>query len=1009
VPVCATCGHEADAPFRFCPECGASAGAGEPVRERRKVVTVLFCDVTGSTALGERLDPEPLRALLARYFERMKTIVERHGGTVEKFIGDAVMAVFGVPHVHEDDALRAVRAAVQMRDALPELGLEARIGVMTGEVVTGTTERLATGDAVNVAARLEQGAEPGDVLIGGATFRLVRSAVEVEPSEPLELRGKSEPVAAYRLVSVGGEVERTATGPMVGRERQRRQLEDAFASVRADRACHLFTILGAAGVGKSRLAAEFLAGVDATVVRGRCLSYGEGSTYWPVVEILKQLGTRPDDDVAATAVASLLGESGEIATADQIAWAVRKTLEQAAADGPLVCVVDDLHWGEPVFLDLVEHIADWSRDAAILLFAMARPELLDRRPAWAGGKFNATTILLEPLSSAETDELIAALLVGVDIDPGLRRRIADAAEGNPLFVEEMLALVHESGDGEVVVPPTIYALLAARLDQLEAGERAVLERGAVEGKVFHRGAVQALAPDDPQVPARLMALVRKELVRPDRAQLPGDDAFRFRHLLIRDAAYDALPKATRAELHERFAAWLEARSAGLVERDEILGYHLEQAHRYRIELGRDDEHTRELGRRASDLLVDAGQRAHARNDRDAALTLLERALALLAPDERPIEVELKVLDLASARETPAETEKRAEHVVESRRAVGDARGEALARLHALWWRLVQDPQRRQNEFVQAVDDALREFEGSGDDHALLRIWEAKMMAEHARSRFGPDRLLAEQQIQRYARRVGDIVAERNAIGGMLMTERTGPVPLAEALRHLAEHEELLAIHPEWLTSKAQVVARLGRFDEARALVDESRRQMEERGFPRAAQMAAFAALEVELTAGDYAAAERHARFLCQRLEEQGAHGYLSTYACVLGLCLCRLGRYDEAFEWAERGRELSASDDALTQILWRQVEALVLARHGDVAAAEALAREAIGAGEGTYMVNTLGDALADLGAVLALAGKRDEAQQAYEKARALFADKGDVVLERRMEERLDELAALTRR
>ena len=535
--ICASCGHESAETFKFCPECGTPAT--EPSgREQRKTVTVLFCDVTGSTAMGESTDPEALRALLARYFERMKEIVETHGGTVEKFIGDAVMAVFGVPQLHEDDALRACRAAVEMRDALPELGVEARIGLNTGEVVTGTEERLATGDAVNVAARLEQAAAPGEILMGEETLRLVREAVEVQEVEPLALKGKSEPVPAFRLLDAG-EPARRHQAPMVGRVRELDRLRDAYEQAVENRSCQLFTILGTAGVGKSRLVSEFLNDLDATVVRGRCLSYGVGITYWALVEALLQLGVRPPDERAAATLASVLGETTTPTTPDEIAWAARKTLEAAASEQPLVCVFDDIHWAEPAFLDLVEHVADFSRGFPILLLCIARPELLDRRTGWGGGKLNATTVLLEPLSAQETDDLIDRL---ADLDESLKERIRTAAEGNPLFVEEMLAMVREAGNGEVAVPPTIHALLAARLDQLDAAERTVLERGAVEGKVFHRGAVEALTPDEAQVPHRLMSLVRKELVRPDTPQLPHDDAFRFRHLLIRDAAYEALPK-----------------------------------------------------------------------------------------------------------------------------------------------------------------------------------------------------------------------------------------------------------------------------------------------------------------------------------------------------------------------------------------------------------------------------------------------------------------------------------
>ncbi len=510
---CPQCGVENPEGATFCNGCGARLVEPTAAREQRKTVTVVFCDVTGSTSLGEKLDPESLRRVMARYFESMQAVIERHGGAVEKFIGDAVMAIFGVPVVHEDDALRGVRAAAEMREAVAELNgelvrdygveLELRIGVNTGEVVTGTKERLATGDAVNVAARREQGAQPGEVLVGEATYRLVRDAVRVEDVDPLIAKGKSKPVLAHRLLAVlagAPGFARRVDAPMVGRKRQLTLLSNAYENVVSERSCHLFTVLGSAGVGKSRLAAEFLTSVgDATVVRGRCLSYGEGITYWPVVEVIKQLSDPIRlgiDELAADRIRGLLGEEEGVTSPEEIAWAVRKLVEAAADERPLVVVFDDAHWGEETFLDLVEHVADLSRDAPILLLCLARPELLDRRLDWGGGKVNATSVLLEPLSAGETDELIESLLGETSIEKKLRSRIAAAAEGNPLFAEEMIAMLRDTPDAEMDVPPTIQALLAARLDQLEPSERGALERGSIEGRVFHRGAVQALAPEE---------------------------------------------------------------------------------------------------------------------------------------------------------------------------------------------------------------------------------------------------------------------------------------------------------------------------------------------------------------------------------------------------------------------------------------------------------------------------------------------------------------------------------
>ncbi|HET9243812.1 MAG TPA: adenylate/guanylate cyclase domain-containing protein [Gaiella sp.] len=619
---CGQCGRESPDGFGFCPGCGAPLAA-TATREVRKVVTVLFCDLTGSTAIGDRTDPETLRALMNRYYDAARTVLERHRGTVEKFVGDAVMAVFGIPVASEDDALRAVRSAVELREVVHELGLEARIGVNTGPVVAGEGGTLVTGDAVNVAARLEQAAGAGEILLGDDTFRLVRDAVSTDAVD-LMLKGKPDTVPAHRLrqldASVAG-VARHLQRPMVGRERERERLRADFADVVAASTCRLFTLIGTAGIGKSRLVGDFLEHVDglATVARGRALSYGEGITYWPLVEILIQLGIEPSEAIRSSPAETQLS--------------TRALLERHAAERPLVIVVDDLHWAEPPMLDLVEHVADWSRSAPILLLCLARPELLDVRPGWAGGKLNATSVLLEPLAGSEVDVLADSLLAGVDLDGATRARILSTADGNPLFLEEMAALARDAR-GNVDVPPTIHALLQARLDMLNHDERVVIERGSVEGQIFHRGAVTALAPaaQSVDVHQQLGALVRKELVRPEQTVILGDDAYRFRHLLIRDTAYEGLPKAVRAELHERFAEWLDAHTQ-LVEQDEIVGYHLEQAACYRAELDLDDPSAARLAQRAAERLGAAGVAAFDRTDLHATRNLLARALALL--DEGP--------------------------------------------------------------------------------------------------------------------------------------------------------------------------------------------------------------------------------------------------------------------------------------------------------------------------------------------------------------------------------------
>ncbi len=985
--VCASCGHENSEGAKFCEECGFSfAAAPARAQEQRKTVTVLFCDLTGSTALGETLDPERLRALLARYFGRMQAIVERHGGSVEKFIGDAVMAVFGVPVLHEDDALRALRSALEMRDALPELGLQGRIGVMTGEVVTGTEERLATGDAVNVAARLEQAAQPGEVLVGQPTLALVGEAAEVEPLEPLELKGKAEPVAAYRLLRVREAPERRHETMFVGRERELALVREAWERVQAKQRCELVTVVGDAGVGKSRLAAEFLASTEATVVRGRCLPYGEGITYWPVVEVLKQLDLLPPDEAAAEAIRSLLGETEATTSAEEIAWAFRKTLEHASVERPLVVVFDDIHWGEETFCDLIEHVALLSSGAAILLLCIARPELAERRPAWP------VTLRLEPLGDSDVDELIPERIAGE-----LREKITRAAGGNPLFVGEMLAMADEV-EGEVVVPPTLQALLAARLDQLEPAERGVLERGAVEGEIFHRGAVQALAPDETHVTPRLAALVRKELIRPDKSHLVGEDGFRFRHLLIRDAAYDTLPKATRAELHERFASWLEENGAELVELDEILGYHLEQACSYRAELGMPADE--ELAAAARRRLTAAGRRAKLRQDNAAAVSLLQRAVALVPPAELDVALEVDIVDALFETGRGGDALRRAGSLAERASAAGDRVGELCGGIQEGLLRTFLEPEGATEKLDALVGGALPVFEAAGDDLALYIAYSALGQVANMRAQMDAG-LEAFERAAAHAQQAG---LPHQFLGWRGTVRFFGTTPVSGLLAWLDENEPREG-RDLWLRAyRAGALAMLGRFDEGRAILAEAREALAERGAGiQLATATGITSVEIELLAGDPAAAAELGQEGCRLLDELGEQSQLSTAAGMLAQALYALDRLEEAAAWAGRAAELGASDDAFTQMLWRQVRAKVLARRGQHAEAERLAREAVAVCEETDMLDAQGDVYADLAEVLSLVGRPAEAAGALEQALQRYERKGNRVSTQRAQARLAEL------
>jgi class 3 adenylate cyclase/tetratricopeptide (TPR) repeat protein len=990
VAVCTHCGAENRDAARFCDACGSPLAVVAPAREVRKTVTVLFCDVTGSTALGESTDPEALRASLARYFERMKGIVESHGGSVEKFIGDAVMAVFGVPVAHEDDALRACRAAIEMRDAFPELGLAGRIGVNTGEVVTGTEERLATGDAVNVAARLEQAAGPGEVFVGEATLRLVRAAVEVGEERLLELKGKAEPVPTRMLLAVTGELERHFATPMVGRENELLRLRAVFDQSVRDRSCQLFTVLGSAGVGKSRLAAEFLAGLEAQVVRGRCLSYGEGITYWPVVEILKQLGSLPDGE-AGRPLRSLLGEADTPGSAEEIAWGFRKLLEQEAQTRPLVCMLDDLHWAEETLLDLVEHVADLSRDYPILLLCMARPDLLERRPSWGGGKWNATTVLLEPLNAAETEALLTEL---GEVSDDLRGRIIRVAEGNPLYLEEMLALVRVSGGGHVEVPPTIQALLTARLDQLDTDERAVLERGSVEGRTFHRGAVAALTGGNGSVDQRLLALVRKELVRPDRSEVPGDDAYRFRHLLIRDATYEALPKATRAELHERFADWLE-RAAGerQAEYEAVIGHHLEQACRFRMELGMD---IGPLAERAGHALAVAGRSARARGDSAATVSLFTRALDLL-PADHPDRADV-LIGLTQAAGDAGDFQRSreaAQALIQLGSERGDASLESKGRVQAMWNRLSTDPTATVDEAQEVAQAAISILEEAGDEAGLARAFHLLSHVHHFRSR-SEEHIQTLELARAHASRAGDIAHEAEIMGWLGVEYYFGSAPVEQAEPKLEEilaearAKSLLPLEGITLSFLGGVEGVRGHFEQARETFGRGHAILAEIGLRTWIAGLTQVIGYIELLAADYVAAEREFRFGYEEYERMGETGVRSLNAAMLAEALYEQGRDDESERYVQLCRDIAADDDHASQVAWRAVKARLLARRDELEDAERIARQAVAVvNEGGETILTP-DTWSSLGEVLALAGKEAEAKEAFMHAVERHQHKGNI-------------------
>jgi class 3 adenylate cyclase/tetratricopeptide (TPR) repeat protein len=990
--VCPSCGTENPAGFRFCGACGAAlAEEAEPGREVRKRVTVVFCDLTGSTAFGDQRDPEAVRATMRRYYDESRAILQRHGGTVEKFIGDAVMAVFGVPKAHEDDALRAVRAAAELREAVSSLGLQARVGVNTGEVVAGEGDALVTGDAVNVAARLEQIAEPGEILLGEETRRLVRDAVDVERRE-LELRGKRAPVSAYRLrtldVAAPG-LARRFDSPLVGRVRELQRLRDDFEHALTQRSSYLFTLLGPAGVGKSRLVAEFMRDAEpgARVVRGRCLHYGEGITYWPLVEVLLQLDADPQAVLA-------------LPSPTEAAVATRKLLEQTAGEKPLVVVWDDIQWAEAAFLELIEHIADWSRGAPIFILCIARPELLELRPAWGGGKPNATSLLLEPLAHDEASTLIDHLLGATPLASSVRERILRTSEGNPLFVEEMLLMIREDGgESNIDVPPSIHALLQARLDRLPSEERSVIERGAVEGEVFHRSPVAELAP----APVRtglddhLRRLIRNELIRPEPATLPGDDAFRFRHLLIRDAAYEALPKETRADLHERFALWMDEH-AQLLEQDEIVGYHLEQAVRYRRELGGDDQR---LARLASERLLAAGRAAIDRGDLRAGIGLLDRAVELLPAGD---EVRLPALPrLASALWEVGRFDDMRRLIVEL-----DASGDELSRANAATLRPTLDALGGERSFAdhgREVVAARETFERLGYDTGLARAYEVEGHIEWTACR-ARSAQVAYREGLRYAERAGEAGLAEGIRRMLLSTNVHGPIPVAEAELEVARIRETsrgMVVETAALRALGRLAAMRGDFVSGRALVKQGREPLADAGYTLWHASSSQVPAAVEELAGDLEAAIEFLRDGFDQLRELGEHPFASTNAAMIARLMVELQRNSEAADWLRVARELSPDDDLSTLAESDAVDAILAARHGEHERAERLADRAIAQAETTDFWHLRGGAQEALAEVLVAVGRTDEARNALRAALAAYEEKGVVPAVARTRELLAEL------
>lgn len=981
---------------------------------QRKTVTILFSDLVESTALAETLDPEELGELLSTYFASMRSTIERYGGRVEKFIGDAVVGMFGVPTTHEDDALRAVRAAVEMQAALTGLNagltarhgvrLAARIGINTGEVVvsgdgSGRDGGIALGHAINMAARIEQAAGAGDVLVGARTWELVKATVDAKAVGPLAVKGSSVPIGAWRVGRVRDDDPRGAasSGLFVGRGHELAAIQAAFETARGQRACVVTTVVAPPGMGKSRLAAEVIRTLrdDATVLVGRCRPYGEGVTYLPLIEIATTDSLPTDVAHVVRARQALTDSAG--ASPEETAWVFKQMLEALAEERPVVAVIDDLHWAEPLLMDVLDYVATFSIDRPIMLLCLARPDLFDNRPDWAEPRAHAVTIRLEPLSRTETEALLAADEAATS-DPELRSRIVDAAGGVPLFVQQMAALSLEGGAG---VPPTVRALLAARVDRLHDGERVVLEAAAVQGEIFDRPTIAAVAGAlDAPLGSTLMGLVRREFVRPERS-IDGGERFRFSHALLRDAVYEQMPRRLRSQLHERYADLL-ASAAG---DPEVVAHHLERAHAERALIASSDLSTDELALRAGRALHAAGRRALGRKEWRHARELLERSRPLLAFEAAE---ELRVLpDLIQAAGEQADLDFATDVYTEalaSARSIGDVSTELRGEIAWAHIQIRRGDAEMREQVPAIASRAEHHFANQGDDSAL-----AGALLLRATARTLPTSQIIEilRRAQAHAERAGDERAQTeiwDELGGSMIF---GPTPYPEILEYArrelawASERGIAFAEADGLLAEAYAVAASGDTEHARAGVAKVRDLFAQLpGFVSQLGEADILAASVEIHAGDLLAAEASYRRAIEVLDTAGHVPWWTAATLGLASVLLDLGRAEEAASALEEVEQRGLVWSAGERTAHLQARAKLASARGDLEAAIDLARKAVAAVSDVDTPEYAARAHELLGDFLAAAGDAPASTEALERAQRLYDAKGYVPGQRRVSTKL---------
>ena len=1005
------------------------------VREGRKTVTaavVLLAPWGGDPDT----DPEARLAALSAIGATAGKIVEDHGGVVSERLGGRLSALFGVPVLHEDDALRAARAVAAIRDAVPPAlgGREAlAAGIALGEVLvrrSGEEEVLLSADPVRIADQIAHAARPGEVLLTRAAARLSGGASPAEEAETLLLDTAGAPMLVYRLTDVDAAVQgpvRNLRSPLVGRDEELTLLQQTFQRVVHEPTSSLVTLFGPAGVGKSRLVSEFVqrVGEDARVLSGRCLSYGSDITYWPIAEMLRQTAQVVPTDAAADArrkiaalvhdqedaafiegrLAAVLGLAEGAPDRDELFWSIRRVFQGLAERRPTVLVFEDIHWAEPAMLDLIEHIAAAAGGTPVLLLCTARPDLLERRRDWGGGRLDATNVTLDVLTSAESRELITNLVRGAPLPADVVARIVEVTAGHALYIEEYVATLIDEGmliwsderwgctlgpDEALPTPTSVQALLGARLDRLSTDARSLLERASVIGMEFGIGDLTALAAEG-DVDAALTELLGRDMVVQETRAATRERRFRFRHVLIRDVAYRAMAKAARAEAHLAFADRTEREAASrIAEVEEIVGYHLEATHRYRAELGAPARELGPLARRAGERLDSAGRRAFQLDDMAAAAGLLSRAAALV--DEGDPMVPESAWRLGVALVETGRLEE-AQRVLDDGLQAAEAQGALAAswrlrleRADLDFWR---DPEARSTSELEDLADAAISDRSAVEDWATAA--RAYRLKGDALGRRGAQSaaLVAYEEGQRLALRAGDEreARERANLGIVL-----GPIPVERCieftLRRVGEMEREMA---EDHSQLGLAYAMVGRTEGSHRAFDRALSLARELGSGwKLASLAMYqaAGLLIEDRAAD---AEASLRPAVDALQQMGEKNQFSTAVALLAEALYRQGRLDEAMEATVASERSTAPDDLMSQMAWRGVRAKVLAARGDLREAEALGRSAVAFADRTDMISFAGDAHVDLALVLARAGNRAEAIAELERALALYTEKGNVV------------------